>query len=84
MKKKKDTTGHEGQGTVRGQARRGVGEGTSKRRGCRWGLETAVGASPSPRRLSPPECDGYETPSVKGCEKAIRLKGSAEHKVELH
>ena len=40
------------------------------------GLETTVGASPSSsRRSSPPECDGYETPSVKGCENAIRAEG---------
>ena len=39
------------------------------------GLETTVRASPSSRRSSPPECDGYETPSVKGCENAIRAEG---------
>ena len=73
--KKKDTTGHEGQGTVRRQARRGVGEGTRERRGCRWGLGDHCGSHPSSRCSSPPECDGYETPSVKGCEKAIRAEG---------
>ena len=47
--KKRDTTGGEGQGTVRTPARRGVGEGRSEGREERHaggGLETTVGSKP--------------------------------------
>ena len=33
------------------------------------------GASPSSRLSSPPEYDGYKTPSVKGCENVITAGG---------
>ena len=46
-----------------------------ERRGMQEGVETTVGSKPPPRLSSPPEYDGYKTPSVKGCENVRTAEG---------